>query len=155
MRSPVILGCGKRKVDAVDVPAWRLYCGSQFTMSLAWADSVTSRDRLFILSAKYGLIRCTEIVSPYDVRIGAQGSIDLVRVAAQARELGLETELPVFYGPSDYAVMLRRAVPGLVWLNQRMDTPGRGIGYQRQWLKRNHGVIPLAAPRCAGKAGAA
>lgn len=62
---------------------------------------------------------------------------------AQARALGLvDAGLVVFYGPVAYADVLREAVPGLLWLNRAMDTPGRGIGWQRHWLKRNHGVVP-------------
>ncbi len=138
----VVLACGAAKHDLHGAPAHQLYRGALFVLALTWARSVAPLDRIFILSAKYGLIRSTDPIDVYDVRISDARAVTSDQLAQQAAALGLSAAAPIFQGGAEYATRLRPAIPGLVWLVDRMHMPGRGIGYQLAWLKRNVGRLP-------------
>jgi hypothetical protein len=125
------------------VPALSLYRGGLFTLGAKWARSVTTLDRIFVLSAKHGLIRATDRIDVYDLRLGDPGSVSAGQLAAQVAQLAeLLGAAPIFHGGAAYAELLRAALPSFVWLRDRMETPGKGIGYQLGWLKRHLGHVP-------------
>jgi hypothetical protein len=138
----VILACGKAK-HAGRHPAIELYRGGLFVLGARWARSVTTLDRIWVLSARYGLVRAAEPIDSYDLRLGAPGSVTVDQLARQVAHAGAElAELVIVQGGRDYAELARAVLPSVVWLRDRMDTPGKGIGYQLQWLKAHQGVCP-------------
>ena len=139
----VILACGKAK-HAGRHAAIELYRGGLFVLGARWARSVTTLDRIWVLSARYGLVRAVETIDSYELRLGSPGSVTADQLARQVAHVGAElAELVVFFqGGADYLELVRAALPSVVWLRDRMDTPGKGIGYQLQWLKAHQGVVP-------------
>lgn len=85
MTEVCVISCGLRKVSATTA-AHRLYTGSYFRAQLEWARSRYPAGRIRILSAKYGLVRLTDQISPYDLKMGMPGSITADRLADQIVE---------------------------------------------------------------------
>lgn len=84
----VIIPCGRKK-SPVPVPAGEMYVGPYFRSCLKTALALTGKDRVRILSGKYGLLKLGDIISPYDQRIDRPGAITLAAVAGQAKAQGL------------------------------------------------------------------
>lgn len=86
-----IISCGQQK-RATRSRARDLYTGPYFRAALGYAEAITVSERVFILSAKYGLIKLPTRIDPYELRLGAPGSVSIAHVQGQARQLGI---LPV------------------------------------------------------------
>lgn len=137
----VVLACGAGKGPA-PAAALDLYTGAFFSMTRRWAESVTDRPRIFILSALHGLVRADQQLAPYDARMKASPEV-AARVRAQAAELELGG--PVYFaGGAAYLGVLREAIPGVVAVTDALPPgrAGRGIGAQRAWFSRNLGKLP-------------
>ena len=68
-RSIALIACSKRKVEtAKPVPAINLYQGQLFKSQLFYASGVLGLPltRIFVLSAKYGIVRSGALLVPYD-----------------------------------------------------------------------------------------
>lgn len=61
-----LVGCGKKKLDRA-APARELYTGPLFRAALRYAEAMC--DRVFVLSAKHGLLDIDTVVEPYDLRL--------------------------------------------------------------------------------------
>lgn len=104
----VILGCGSSKHDK-GMPAIDLYKGGNFSLRRSLARDLVDDRRIFILSAKFGLIRSSQVIQPYDLRLGDEGSVTKQRVASQARRLRISNYPAIFLGGSDYYDLCREA----------------------------------------------
>lgn len=67
------------------VPAGEMYLGPYFRSCLKTALVLTSRDRVRILSGKYGLLKLGRVIAPYDQRIDKPGAVALAKIVSQAR----------------------------------------------------------------------
>jgi hypothetical protein len=125
-----VIGCGKAKLDRA-APARELYVGQYFRACLLAAETVAS-GRVFILSAKYGLIKPAQVIEPYDLTVGQPGAVGAEVVYLQAAILGVESEPVTALCGARYVALIRD-----VW-NPRLSTPlaGMGIGRQLQALAR-------------------
>jgi hypothetical protein len=122
----VVIPCGGAKLDRPAL-AGELYTGSYHAACRRAAEALTSPDRIRILSARYGLLRLTDPVEPYELRMGQPGSVDAATVRRQAEDQDLvdEAEVVLLAG-ADYA-----AVALQVWPHARRPFDGsRGIGDQ-------------------------
>ena len=139
---PVIMGCGNRK-GSRPARAIDLYLGSYFMAGRRWISTVARLDQVYILSAKYGLVRASQMLEPYNLRMGQPGSISSAGIAEQikAHDLGDATPLLVGMGKA-YVARLQGLFRVRYWLTEYMDLPGNGMGYQAQWLKANRGRLP-------------
>lgn len=138
----VVLACGAQKLPTA-APALELYTGPLFGSARRWALSVTSRDRIFVLSALHGLVGADQVLEPYDQRIKpTRETVD--RLVDQAAELDLYAGPLYFAGGELYRLTLILA--GLdVRAVAHVLPPGRttrGIGAQRAWFARNLGQLP-------------
>lgn len=68
MATVVFIGCGKRKASGVK-PAKDLYTGRFFCLSLAVARTLTTDSRIFVLSAKYGVVPLSKRIASYDLKL--------------------------------------------------------------------------------------
>lgn len=140
----VVLACGAQKL-ATSAPALELYTGPLFASARRWALSVTSRDRIFILSALHGLVRADDVLEPYNVTITESRIAALVNVAAdQADALDLFAGPVYFAGGELYRLALILAGVDVRAVSHVLP-PGRttrGIGAQRAWFSRNLGQLP-------------
>lgn len=138
----VVLACGAQKRPEAS-PALELYTGPLFASARRWALSITSRDRIFVLSALHGLVPADQVLEPYDQRIKpTRETVD--RVVDQADALDLFAGPVYFAGGELYRLTLILA--GLdVRAVSHVLPPGRetrGIGAQRAWFSRNLGQLP-------------
>jgi hypothetical protein len=133
----VIIPCGGAKLDKA-APARELYTGSMFRDQLATALTMTTPDRIRILSAKHGLLELDQIVEPYDVKMGSGDDISVSSVAHQLdtmtggpfdAEIRIEALLP-----KKYAAVLEAARGFYPIVNHFAGTAG--IGYQKAVLRK-------------------
>lgn len=82
MTTLCIISCDKAKLPT-PAAAHRLYTGGYFKTQLAWARSHYPVSSIRILSAKHGLIKLTDVLHPYDVKMGQPGSITAEQIALQ------------------------------------------------------------------------
>ena len=64
----VFIGCVKSKKNKPS-KASELYISNLFKYSFRYALSLTKRDKIFILSAKYGLVKPDDIIQPYELTL--------------------------------------------------------------------------------------
>lgn len=70
----VFISCSKSKLDK-PCKAQEMYSPSDiFTKRFTYARKVTSRDKIFILSAKYGLLRLDDVIEPYELFLNDQSA---------------------------------------------------------------------------------
>lgn len=108
-----------------------MYTGSYHKACLRWALTNTDADRVYILSAKYGLLALQDVIEPYELVMGQPGSVTASIVAQQARDRKLSATDVIGIGGSKYVTVIRAVWP-------KADTPldrVGGIGKQLQWLK--------------------
>lgn len=128
----VIVGCGAAKRPD-PAPASSLYTGQHYRLAMAAALAIAPRDRVFILSAKYGLVTLDQTISPYDLTIGDPGAVTGDEVALQAASLGVLGCRVVVLASVRYADIAR-----IAWGERFVTAPlaGQGIGRQRGTLAR-------------------
>lgn len=130
----VVIPCGGKKADKA-CKARDLYIGSyhkacqQYALALVGGDAA----RVFILSAKYGLLTLDRVVEPYDLRMGGEGCVDWKEVYSQAIVLNIVDEEVIALGGRDYTDICRK-----VWDKCQTPLDGvGGIGKQLAWLKEH------------------
>jgi hypothetical protein len=147
-RPAVVIACGRQKVVR-PARALDLYRGPLFRAAREWALSVTIPERIWILSARWGLVPARGWLEPYDHQAGDADELavvidtyDVGALAELAREPGV-----FLVGGAVYAEGLRRHLGNVITLAECLP-PGRetrGIGAQRSWLIRHPGRLPLPA----------
>jgi len=129
----VVIACGKKK-QTVPSMAYLLYTGGYFKLTLQCARRWTSLDKVYIFSAKYGVIHSRFIIRPYEQTLRQQGAVSLGQVQEQMNHIiG-----PVCYlGGSGYLDMLQQIRDDVVApLQNNLTYPRNGLGYQMRLLKR-------------------
>lgn len=158
MSDYVIIGCGNAK-RATPHPAADLYTSAYLRTAVAWARSVTTADRLLILSAKYGLIRGSDVIAPYQATFGKTHGFAATRAALEppvtvaevARQVvaypHLNGPIITLAGKDYYRVLLAASSGRLIPYNPffpLLDAAGHDhrTGYQAQAMKAHMGRIP-------------
>lgn len=102
----MVVACCGPKGDAA-APAGELYRASSFALmrDAALAEVGGDRARVFIMSARYGLVNIDDVIEPYDMRLTDDGAVDDATLIAQAIDAGFE-DVYVF-GPTAYVDRLR------------------------------------------------
>lgn len=135
----VLIACCSKKLSH-PAKAKDLYVSPLFKLSLKLARKLEP-EKIFILSAKDGLVDLEQIIEPYDLTLNNLGPEDRKRWAGKVRvQLSKKTDFDndeiVFLAGENYR---RYLLP----LFQKSAVPlkGLGIGKQLQYLKRqtNHG----------------
>ena len=126
----VVIPCGRRKRD-VPTPAGDLYCGGYFVSCRRAALALDAPNGYLILSAKYGLLRPTQVIPPYDMHMGDRGCVTPGQVIQQARAMGVRNLRPVVvFGGVEYVNVARAVWPHAI-------TPLKGkLGPQRGQLRQ-------------------
>ena len=128
----VFLSCAKSKQSGPCL-AKDMYTSPFFQKMWSYAQQAGS-DKVFILSAKYGLLNPLQTISPYDETLTSMGS-SARKAWAQAVMHSIKTEADVF---SDEFVFLAgrfyREHLELNMKNVSVPMGGLGIGEQLQWL---------------------
>lgn len=142
----VVLACGAQKLPT-PAPALELYTGPLFASARRWALSIAPRSRIFVLSAKHGLVEGDQVLEPYDQRLEKPTRATVDRVGDQAVELGLYPGPVYFAGGELYRLTLILAGVDVRAVSHALP-PGRatrGIGAQRSWFARNLGQLPAVS----------
>lgn len=132
----ILVTCGKSKATR-PCAAKDLYIGNAFRSNWRWAASVFPENQIFIISAKFGLLRSSQIIPPYDLKMGDQGSVSSSLIQSQAISLGIDQKRVCFVGGDLYFDMIKT-----IWNDVRHPTKGLAMGKKAQLLKKNLGKFP-------------
>jgi hypothetical protein len=93
-----------------------------------WAVALTiaPAENIFVLSAKYGLVRLQDRLKPYDLKMGAGGGVDIRTVRRQAKRLGITTQKVIALGGSRYVGLIRE-----LWPSAEAPLGGKGGLFQQ------------------------
>ena len=132
MKKIVLITCVKKKQDR-KCKAEDLYISPFFKKNLAYAKSLNP-DKIFILSAKYGLLPLTKEIDTYDLTLNTFRNEELKAWAANTLEqLRHETDLNkdkfIFLAGDRYRKYLLPSIK-----NYEIPLRGLGIGKQLQFL---------------------
>lgn len=140
MSTIVLQSCVKTKLPH-RAKAADLYTSTLFTLSRQYALSLNP-DRIFILSAKYGLVDPEQEIDPYDLTLNTMG-------VPERREWSRRvlSELINVVLPGDRIIILAGVryreylVPALEKTGCRVEVPMEGLSLfkQQQWLRAHGG----------------
>jgi len=133
MKTHVLISCVSKKLDR-PAPAKDLYTSPLFKSAYQYATSLKP-DTIFILSAKYGLLSCDEVIAPYDETLNDMKASEVKAWAKRVlTELAQRTDLEkghfVILAGDKYRKYL---VPHLQ--HHHIPMEGLRIGKQLSWLK--------------------
>ena len=128
----VLVGCGKRK-QKVPAKAKDMYIGPLTSRTIKYGQSLP-HDKLFILSAKYGLLKEDEVIAPYDLTLNNMNDKEVLRwaimVTKQLEEV-CDVKNDFFYilcGNQYYKFLIDRVLKNYKILMRGM-TQGQRIAY--------------------------
>ncbi|TDB90897.1 hypothetical protein E1264_03460 [Actinomadura sp. KC216] len=113
VRLVVVVGCSRAKRDR-PADAGELYTGSFHKLCMETARSLRP-DRLFVLSARYGLVGPGHPMRPYDTRIGDPDQVKPARLVRQAKMMGCwQSDLTIVLAGREYVELARKVWPDAV-----------------------------------------
>lgn len=128
-----ILSCGAKKRDQISY-AINLYTGSFFIAQKNWAlKKASSKNDIFILSAKHGLISHDKIIAPYDLKMGNKGCVSVDFVKIQAKKMGLIDEIIVSPAGENYRKIISSVFKNSVFPFKNC----KGLGFIIKGLKED------------------
>lgn len=136
LRPVALVACSAGKLGR-RAPASALYTSDLFAKSRAYAEQLGGP--WFILSAQYGALRPSTLVSPYNLKLDELAPVDRAawarRVFDELVREGIAGRRVVMLAGELYR---RDLAPLLASIGCTIETPlaGLGIGYQKQWLAR-------------------
>ena len=134
MKKIVLISCVKQKLDK-PAKVKELYVSDLFRKFLAYAETL-SPDTVFILSAKYGLLNCEEMIEPYELTLNTMGVRERKdwsgKVIDQLGKVsGLRCDKFIFLAGERYRQYLLPHIS-----HYEIPLQGLRVGEQKQWLKR-------------------
>ncbi|MDR1787158.1 MAG: hypothetical protein LBR16_01705 [Treponema sp.] len=130
-----LISCGKQKCGK-KVKAADMYTSPRFKMALAYARKQTKGDdsRIFVLSAKHGLLSLDKVIEPYDETLNTKKAAErrdwAQKVLAQlAKVTNTEKDVFIFLTGKKYNEYLLPA------LKYELSLQGKNQGKTMQWLK--------------------
>jgi hypothetical protein len=134
MQKIVLISCVSKKLSR-DARARELYISPLFKGALTYAESLKP-DAIYVLSAKYGLVRMDQVIAPYNETLNTKKSKDIQNWAASVlAQLTNITDLNhdefIFLAGEHYR---RHLIPAL--RHVQIPLQGLGLGKQLQFLKR-------------------
>lgn len=148
----VLVGCASQKLDR-PAPARDLYVSDLFRKASAYAEAIAGPDGWLILSAKYGLVFPSNVLEPYDRKLGTKNGPPIHDWARDVADQLLEeierrglhhadVELVVLAG-AQYATILRY-LGDVLAAGAVQPLEGLGVGQRKSWLKAQ--LEDLGAP---------
>lgn len=134
MKKIILISCCSKKL-AYTAKAKDLYISTLFKSSFAYAKSL-SPDKIFILSAKYGLLELDDIIEPYDETLNRKKVNELKSWSQDvldklSKEVDLDKDEIYFLAGDKYRKFL---IPYIK--NCKIPLQGLPIGKQLQYLRR-------------------
>lgn len=133
MRRVVLISCASRKLK-YKAEAENLYVSPLFKLNLSYARSLKP-DKIFILSAKYGLVGLEDVIEPYDLTLNNLTAAEIKdwaeRVIGQLeKKIELEDDEVTFLAGNNYRKYLISKIK-----HYQVPLRGLSIGRQLQFLK--------------------
>jgi len=138
MSNIVLISCVKKKAKYI-AKARDLYTSPLFTKSLKYAEIKLKPDKIYILSAKHGLLNLNNEIEPYDETLNGK-SIKVKRSWAYdvffqiSKECDIKNDKFIFLAGKDYYQELMTYLPNteipmakirsfkrVQWLNRKLD----------------------------------
>ena len=134
MEKIVLISCVSKKLNHKS-KAQDLYVSPLFQKNLQYAKSLNP-DKIFILSAKYGLLRLNEEIEPYDKTLNKMRSNEIKEwansVLNQLKKLtDIENDEFTFLAGNNYRKFI---LPNIK--HYKIPMLGLSIGKQLQWLSK-------------------
>ena len=129
----IFLACCSKKLNCAG-EAQKVYCSDLFKKSLEYAKSIPNA-KIYILSAKYGLLELTDIISPYNITLNKMSNSQIEIWANKVLE-SMKTknvnfcEKTIFLCGENYRKHLLK-----YFSNYEIPLQGLGIGKQLAWYK--------------------
>lgn len=130
----VIVSCGKGKRDT-PARAGDLYTGNYFKSALGYARSITCECNVFIVSARYGLVKTNQVLRPYNLKMGEPGCITSSTLKRQADALGITARPVIVLAGKKYLRLLHD-----VFNDVCVPFAGTKMLVQAQAMRLNNGV---------------
>jgi len=132
MAKIILISCVSKKLNHTS-KAQDLYVSPLFQKNLRYAKSLNP-DKIFILSAKYGLLSLTDEVEPYNKTLNKMTSNEIKEwansVLKQLQKVSdLDNEEFIFLAGNNYRKFLLPHIK-----NYKIPMLGLGIGKQLKWL---------------------
>ena len=132
MRNIILISCVSKKLDR-QAKAQDLYLSPLFKKNLAYAYKLQP-DNIYILSAKYGLLKLDDVIKPYDMTLNtmkiAEKKAWAKTVLEQLEQLeDIENTNFIFLAGSNYRKYLTQHMPHF-----EVPMVGLRIGKQLQFL---------------------
>mgnify|MGYP001567651293 CR=1 FL=1 len=133
MKKVVLISCASKKLSK-KAEARDLYISPLFKYNIRYAKSLNP-EKIFILSAKYGLLELNEEVEPYNQTLNKMGNEEIVKWADEViNKLSKKTDLKkdefTFLAGEKYRKFLIHHMS-----NYKIPLEGLGIGKQLKYLK--------------------
>ena len=137
-----LIACSKKKMR-FPCAAERLYQGNLFLLSMQYCKQSEKFDKIYILSAKYGLLNLKQKIEPYDLHIDRLKKDKyqkwIKKVKKQMRLEGIHKDKIHFFAPKRY----RQVCSGINMLSkERMNREVSKQGYQLNYLKKLISELP-------------
>lgn len=137
-----LIACSKKK-KRFPCAAERLYQGGLFSLSMQYCKQSQKFDKIYILSAKYGLLNLKQKIEPYDLHIDRlkkeQYRKWITKVKKQMRHEGIHKDKIYFFAGARY----RKVSSGVNMLSaKRMGKDIAKQGYQLNYLKKLIDQLP-------------
>ena len=129
----VFIGCGATKMKNA-CKARKMYVGNYVQLCLAYAQTFTTQDNIYILSAKYGVLPLEKVIEPYNKTLNNMNIEEKQdwknMVIKQLEDIGInkDTEV-VFICGTNYYTLLED-----YFTNYKLPLPKQGIGVQQQFM---------------------
>ena len=130
-----LIGCGKDK-SPIRCKAEEMYIGGYFKLGLKFARK--SFEKIYILSAKYGLLELEDMIEPYNMTLNTMDNNEIYvwskRVAEALKSKLNKDDVVTFVCGKEYYKYLKGMLPCKYVL--LFDGSGMGIGKQMAYFKR-------------------
>lgn len=149
----IIVGCGHMK-QTEPAPALWLYTSGYLGWCRKWSLSVAPTNRIWVLSAKHGLIPSTKVIAPYSAtfRTSTAGwrppstplepAVRPEVTATQIRAAGIAGEVIVLAGADYYKHLSATGTNLDPWNPFTQNVPDKRYGHQMHGMKHSVGRIP-------------
>lgn len=133
MRRIILISCVSKKLS-YKTTAKDLYVSTLFKLNYEYALSLNP-DKIFILSAKYGLLHLKDEIAPYDETLNTKSTMEISHWAESVleqlrKEVDLEEDEVIFLAGEKYRKYLLPYIK-----NYKIPLKGLSIGKQLQFLK--------------------
>jgi len=128
----IVIPCGAKKLNRPAM-AKDMYTGSYALMCKRYARTLAPDSQIFILSAKYGLLRMNDKITPYSLTLGEAGAVTPSLVRRQAQEMGIAAEDCIAIGGVRYTSLCKAVFANCKTPLQ--DNVKGGMGYHMKWMK--------------------